>query len=321
MSGGHALPASVASPPLRLRRGVASWGVRNGSPSSGLSDDNGEAAASHRTCTCATPCPAYPRNIARLRTGPTYWGTDAAQALETVSSSPRAPRIAIPESRDRPERPAGADPRLLALCPCQIALCSSLIELDAQFGRFVLRRRHGVARLYGCCVCLGHCLLGCGDVAFGLGDVLVRDDVNLIGGADLLHLCSGSRRSFGLRRCLCLGSLRRGFLVFKIRVNLHGPDGEPDRGHDRNARDDHPHYRPLPFARRRAGRGHLGRRAVWHAIVWRRRGRVHRVSLSVSGSNGASSSRLPRCRIAAGSAGAEPSPSPDRSASSSSQDE
>ena len=39
--------------------------------------------------------------------------------------------IALADGRDHPERPAGADPRLLALRTCQIALCPSLLELGA----------------------------------------------------------------------------------------------------------------------------------------------------------------------------------------------
>ena len=85
---------------------------------------------------------------------------------------------------------------LLALCPCQVAFRSRLFELDTQFGRFVLRRRHSAARLGGCGVCLGDGLLGCSDVAFSLGDILVRDDENPIACVDALDLCSDGCSSF-----------------------------------------------------------------------------------------------------------------------------
>lgn len=145
--------------------------------------------------------------------------------------------IGFAESRDHSERTSRADSRLLALCPRQIALRSGLFEFGAQLGRFVLRCRQSAAGLGGRGICLGNCLLGRSDLALSLGYVLVRDNEHLIVCVDLLNLRSGGCGSFCLCRRLCLSGLRRGPLVLEIRMDLHGPDAEPDRYQDRNTRE------------------------------------------------------------------------------------
>ena len=122
---------------------------------------------------------------------------------------------------------------------------------------------------------------GCSDLTFSLGDVLVRDDENLIACVDLLNLRSDGRGSFCLCRRLCLSGLRRGSLVLEIRMDLHRPDAETNRRQDRNTRDHHPQDWPLLAGRRRVGSTRL--------TIRRTRGRRHRISLPARQSTSASS--------------------------------
>ena len=108
--------------------------------------------------------PRWQAGIVTAHRKTAYPDVAAVQALETVCISCSACSSPFPRAEITPSEPRAHTLACWRFCSCQVALRSSLLELGAQFGRFVLRCRHSAAGLGGRGVCLGYRVLGGGDL-------------------------------------------------------------------------------------------------------------------------------------------------------------